>query len=441
MSHQADSTYILEKLDLTDSIGLELNLKARDHLQRQHWDKALEFARRSLDLCRLRTDIRYLRSAGIAQVHLAAVLHARGSDADLKEAARLYEHSTAFFAHDRRNRSVALLGKAITRQGLGEWGAAIEAFQESLDILKGGLNRELEQETRDRLRKTIEHYDSHLSVAQRGRLHHLAAPTPSPATVPSPSMPPPPRLSPPPPPATPGFVPLGHSDSVARSLRVALIGIAVLIVCLLMIVTVGYMAYALKGSTALILSVTIAVTMAMVALIIGLSNTRSGILVNIPFQHVAVVEFNGQPRVVQSVQRFLLLPGTDRIRALVPLRTLTYGLPNVRVPLGENRQVAVKIQIRYQVLDPIRATDTVNRAPEGSPTPDGVPGEERLKKHWELQLRTDLTCVLVDLLWGQTKDSCYAYRQRIQDGLLNELARETRRWGIDIRNLSILDMS
>lgn len=131
MDSLGQSTDIIEKLTCTDCVGQELNAQA-DHYRRQRmWDDALELAQISFDLCRQGN---HMRSLGIAQMQLGAIHHARGA---LREAARLYEDSLDSFVYDRRNRSIAWLAIARTKQKLGEWKSVIEAYQFSLEILKG----------------------------------------------------------------------------------------------------------------------------------------------------------------------------------------------------------------------------------------------------------------------------------------------------------------
>lgn len=139
MDNQSQSTDIIEKLVCADCTGQELNKRADYYRRQELWDDALEFARLSLDLCK---EGSHMRSVGIAQMHLGAICHAKGS---LREAVRFYEDSLDSFVYDRRNRSISWLALARTKRQLGEWKFVVEAYEFSLEILKG-LDEELYEE-------------------------------------------------------------------------------------------------------------------------------------------------------------------------------------------------------------------------------------------------------------------------------------------------------
>jgi SOS-response transcriptional repressor LexA len=148
MDNPSQSTDIIEKLVCADCTGQELNKRADYYRRRELWDDALEFAGLSLDLCK---EGSHMQSVGIAQMHLGAIYHAKGS---LREAARCYESSLDSFIYDRRNRSISWLAIARTKRQLGEWRSVVEAYEFSLEILKG-LDEEMYKEVSDEYQDVV----------------------------------------------------------------------------------------------------------------------------------------------------------------------------------------------------------------------------------------------------------------------------------------------
>jgi SOS-response transcriptional repressor LexA len=148
MDNPSQSTDIIEKLVCAGCTGEELNKRADHYRRRELWDDALEFARLSLDLCK---EGSHMQSVGIAQMHLGAIFHAKGS---LREAAGFYESSLDSFVYDRRNRSISWLAIARIKRQLGEWRSVVEAYEFSLEILKG-LDQELYEEISEEYQEVV----------------------------------------------------------------------------------------------------------------------------------------------------------------------------------------------------------------------------------------------------------------------------------------------
>ncbi|HFD38561.1 MAG TPA: tetratricopeptide repeat protein [Anaerolineae bacterium] len=184
MSYQKQISDIIDLLALQGCVGQALNEKAEYHRRKGNWTAAMDFARRSLDLCQSKHDLRCLQSAGIAQMHLGAIYHAMG---DLAEAVRLYQASVTYFAYDRRRRGIAFWAVGLVRRELGEWGSALEALQSAFDLLEG-----LDVALCDKVQAEIEHVVDLYDSASTG-MRPEAEPTPAEPPTTSTSTESPPR--------------------------------------------------------------------------------------------------------------------------------------------------------------------------------------------------------------------------------------------------------
>jgi len=222
--------------------------------------------------------------------------------------------------------------------------------------------------------------------------------------------------------------------------------IVALATVILLIILMGLTAYAMAGPIALIAYGAVVVTMAVVAIIVARLFTQYGFFLSVPIGYGAVVErddelFMGQPR-----QRYLLVPWIYHIRALVPLGELIYKLPKLKVSLGKNQKgntnahVFLAIQVRYKVCDFDRATSPSGGLSAGKRKRAGVLKEEELRTNWESRLQVDLAPVLTRHMWGATDTDCCASRDKLQTNLRNDLTQETRLWGVEVEDLTILDI-
>jgi tetratricopeptide (TPR) repeat protein len=221
---------------------------------------------------------------------------------------------------------------------------------------------------------------------------------------------------------------------------------ALLIVCCFSLL-MGFVTFALGGTAALVVFAATLLGMAAVALVLASSSTGGGFWLRVPYDHVAVVEEDSQPLLVGEVQRWPLVPWSRRLRAIVPLREFTYALPGERVCLGksaqddEGRYAALDLQVQYRVIDPVDASYHFARESRSNGAAKSVLRGEDLTRSWESQLAVDVESLLVDELWGATVPACFTHRLQIQENLQNRLATRTRRWGVDVTDVTLLDIN
>jgi hypothetical protein len=129
----------------------------------------------------------------------------------------------------------------------------------------------------------------------------------------------------------------------------------------------------------------------------------------------------------------------------VPLRELTCALPEERVCLGkkpqddECRYAALTMRVRYRVVDPVEASYHFFRAAGFNGDAKAALSSRDLVQNWESQLSVDVAPILVEDLWGATVGACLTHRLRIQENVRRGLAIRTRRWGVDVTDVILLD--
>ncbi|MBN1139182.1 MAG: hypothetical protein JXM73_21570 [Anaerolineae bacterium] len=223
----------------------------------------------------------------------------------------------------------------------------------------------------------------------------------------------------------------------------AIIALGVL-VCLL-IIAIMLITYYLGGRVALLITAAVLVSMAAVAIVTGLSYTQGGLFLQVPQDYEAVIEQNGALFVVQPGQAQVLIPWFCRLHALVPMKELQHKLPKQKVSLGKsasgtNTHVYLIIQVDYRVLSAVDATSPTGGLSTASRDHKGVWREEELKTKWQDRLQIDLAPLLANHMWGATEADCYTFRDRLQTSLRNDVTKKTRLWGIEVENLTILDI-
>jgi hypothetical protein len=247
-----------------------------------------------------------------------------------------------------------------------------------------------------------------------------------------------PGIRPPVPPLDPPYVPPAEPVSL-----VDLTFVALAVVCFSLLV--GVVTLVLGGITALLVFVVVLACAAGVAIALGRATTGGGFLLQVPYDHVAVVEEGDQSLLVGEVKRWPLVPWSRRLRALVPLREFTCALNEERVCLGkkpqedECRYAALTMRVRYRVVDPVEASYHFVRAAGFNGDAKAALSSQDLVRNWESQLSVDAAPVLVDDLWGATVGACLAHRLRIQENVRRGLAIRTRRWGVDVTDVVLLD--
>jgi hypothetical protein len=248
-----------------------------------------------------------------------------------------------------------------------------------------------------------------------------------------------PDIRPPVPPLDPPYVPPAEPVSL-----VDLTFVALAVVCFSLLT--GVVTFVLGGTTALLVFTVILAGTAAAAIVLGRASTGGGFWLQVPYDHVAVVEEGDQPLLVGEVKRWALVPWSRRLRALVPLRELTYALPEERVCLGKKPQddecqyAALTMRVRYRVVDPVEASYHFVRAAGFNGDAKAALSSKDLVQNWESQLSVDVAPVLVDDLWGATVGACLTHRLRIQENVRRGLATRTRRWGVDVTDVTLLDV-
>jgi hypothetical protein len=242
------------------------------------------------------------------------------------------------------------------------------------------------------------------------------------------------------PPLDPPYVPPAEPVSL-----VDLTFVALAVVCFS--VLMGFVTFVLGGTTALLVFTVMLVGAAAAAIALGRASTGGGFLLQVPYDHVAVVEEGDQPLLVGEVKGWPLVPWSRRLRTLVPLRELTYALPEERVCLGkepqddECRYAALAMRVRYRVVDPVEACYHFAKAAGFNGDAKTALSSQELVQIWESQLGVDIAPVLVDDLWGATIGACLTHRLQIQENVRRGLAMRTRRWGVDVTNVTLLDVN
>jgi hypothetical protein len=215
----------------------------------------------------------------------------------------------------------------------------------------------------------------------------------------------------------------------------------------LMLLVLGYGVFVFKGSTALIVYGAVVVTMATIAVLVGRASTQGGFVFDVPSGSVLIVKEGSDSILVGPEERWILIPWLHKAQFLVPLAELTLRIPGQKVALGQppdkdaSAHVFLTIEVCYRVFDPIAATGLFYRGQDHGNTQKEVVGREELKETWDSQIRSDLTPLLVDYLWGSTVSDCCSEREQIQEDLGNELAAKTRLWGSDVSKLTILEIA
>jgi hypothetical protein len=247
-------------------------------------------------------------------------------------------------------------------------------------------------------------------------------------------------IRPPVPPIDPPYVPPAEPVSL-----VDLTFVALAVGCFG--VLMGSVTFVLGGTTALLVLTVIVVGAAAAAIALGRASTGGGFWLHVPYDHVAVVEEGDQALLVGEVKRWPLVPWSRRLRALVPLRELTYALPEERVCLGkksqddEGRYAELTMEVGYRVVDPVEACYHFAEAAGFDGDAKAALGSQELVQIWETQLGVDISTILVDELWGATVGACLTHRLRIEENLRRGLALRTRRWGVDVKNVTLLDVN
>lgn len=240
-------------------------------------------------------------------------------------------------------------------------------------------------------------------------------------------------------PLDPPYVPPAEPMSLVN------LAFALLILCGFSVL-MGLVTFALAGTAALVVFAAMLVGATAVALVLASSSTGGGFWLRVPYDHAAVVEEDSQPLLVGEVDRWPLVPWSRRLRAVVPLREFTHALPQEQVCLGKSahddecRYAALSLQVRYQVVDPVEASCYFVGQPGSNGSAEAVLQSEDLTRNWESQLSADVEPLLVDELWGSTVPACLTHRLQIQENLQNRLATRTRRWGVDVKEVTLLDI-
>jgi len=336
----------------------------------------------------------------------------------------------------QQNKAVALLYQGLVLHSMAEHKDALHRYEEARNQFRdaarnwqrssSGLARAMQCEiAADRLQDCVQ--------------KELDTIVPSKASVPTPSAWKPKDIPKPP------QAPARQSPAPPAMFSTAMLAALGVIVCLL-IITIVLIAYYLGGRIALISTAAALVSMAAVAIVTGLSYTQGGLFLRVPRDYAAVIEQNGALFEVQPGQAQVLIPWVSRLHSLVPVKKLTFKPPKQKVslgrnPSGANSYVSLTIQIDYRVLSSIDATSLTGGLSAANGDHKGVWTEEELKTNWQARLQNELSPLLANHMWGATEGDCCAHRERLQADLRNDLTQETRLWGIEVENLTILDVS
>ncbi|MEJ2735256.1 MAG: SPFH domain-containing protein [Anaerolineae bacterium] len=435
MNHLENVESILAKLDLTDCVGLELNEKANDARLKQDWEKAFESAQRSLDLCQRKSSMRYIRSAGIAKIYLGAIHHSQGTDQGRKEAARHYANSVAHLANDRRNRSVALLAQALVRRELGEWGAAIEALQFSLDILKGfdqGLYDEVEEE----LRKTLRMMDKKQEEgAKEQKTDESAATAASSGGTKSQADFDHEREEPATRPKRREHPGTGEQIDIKQMVSFAVAFTLVFVLLSLILALIGLLR---SETNLLIAAATIFLVVVLVPLLALVTVPpwlqRAGFLYSVREGEVAVIEMAGRSEEKDVPGLCFCIPLIYRIRAIVPTWEQSTAYI-AQVADRHQKQLKVNLSVRYDVVDPSEAAYSALQKEE-HPRKTPLLGPE-LAGIWEKQVHTDLSLALAHVFAEHPADAAWERREQLQDQIEKKLAQRTDTWGLSVNEVCL----
>jgi hypothetical protein len=209
----------------------------------------------------------------------------------------------------------------------------------------------------------------------------------------------------------------------------------------------GFVTYVLGGTTTLVVFTLVLVSMAAAGTALGRASTGYGFWLQVPYDHVAVVEEGDQPLLVGEVNGWPLVPWSRRLLAIVPLRELTCTVPDERVCLGKStlddecRYAELTMQVRYRVVDPVEAFYHFTRQTGSNSRAQAALSSQDLVRHWESQIGADVAPVLVHDLWGATVGACLTHRLQIQENARRGLAMSTRRWGVDVTDVVLLDIN
>ena len=435
MNHLENVESILAKLDLTDCVGLELNKKANDARLEKDWEKALESAHRSLDLCQRKSSMRYIRSAGIAKMYIGAIHHSQGTDEGRKEAARHYAHSVADLANDRRNRSVAFLAQALVRRELGEWGAAIEALQFSLDILKG-LDQGIYDEVEEELRKTLRMMDEgQAEGAEEQKADESTTMAESSGEIKGQADSGHGRGKSTHSPKRGGHRGTGEQIDTKQMVSFAVAFTLVFVLLSLILALIGL----LQRDTNLLIAAAIIFLVMVLVPLLALITVPSwlqgaGFLYSVREGEVAVIEMAGRSEEKDVPGLCLYIPLIYRIRAIVPTweQSTTYI---AQVADRHQKQLKVNLSVRYDVVDPSQAAYSALRGEE-HPRRTPLLGPE-LAGIWEKQVHTDLSLALAHVFAEHPADTAWEKRERLQDQIEKKLAERTDTWGLSVNEVCL----
>jgi tetratricopeptide (TPR) repeat protein len=436
--YMAQSTRIIDQLDKEDCVGRELNAEADRLRKKQEWDKAIELAHRSLDLCRQKDNMRYRRSAGVATMHLAAIHHAKG---ELNEAARLYQNSGDYFANDRRNRSISYLALGIARQANEDSGAAIDAYQLSLDILAGGLDPRLYAEASKRLEIAVKACGGEQATGKPPQ-QLTPAPQPTPAVTHSdetsdPQQPPVLAEEAPQNPPDPDVG--AHSQPGQQDTGWLLGFVAVYLLVIFFLVLVLALLGFLRGDRDLLIAAAI---ISLVTLLLPLAGwlillpwlERKGWLCTIESQVTAIIEEGGSMKRIDGPARLLCLPQSRRVRAFTPTWKQTYSHIG-QVTTQDGEQVKPRISVMYDVADPEKATAFALQ--QKGQHPRAPLASDELKQIWDNQVAMQLSPALAHSFAGQQAEQAWEQRDILQTDIETQLITRTHDWGLAIKEVCI----
>ena len=129
--YQAQLEEIVSMLQEDSSIGLDLNHKADQYRREKNWEKAEEYADRSIQLCQ---DIKDKHAAGFGLLRKGIIYHAQGR---LQDAIRLYQASLEAFVNDRHNKAVVYFALGIAYHELSNWRETLKNYRVSMRISHG----------------------------------------------------------------------------------------------------------------------------------------------------------------------------------------------------------------------------------------------------------------------------------------------------------------
>ncbi len=396
------------------------------------WDQAADDFLRAAERAN-RLDLLYTSNdslRGLARMHQGALHHTRG---DLATAISFYQEAFEALQYDRHNRAAAQYALGVAYLRRGETAKANDLIPAALAVLTMTAARGA-------------------ATARWEKIRQGAAGKPPPAGPNPPPEPPdplPPNRAPLPAPPDPAAPDLGFIAFLALLALVAfLLGGGVILLA-------GGLSFLPRYF--LIVLATFLVVVPGLLLFMMRRQPDSAI----PYQCAAVIERMTIPRVVYGPQSLSLWPSFDRLKAIVPLYGLQYTTPKQRILVSSTLTVEVSAVVHYGIggEDDQARRQNINHAiyrlpvetrlarsatgPSGGLKPEvSLPD---LRRSWERRLLTDVQMTLNAILPGRrfediTCDRCNQ-RATLCADLRDHLTERTREWGVQIQEVSLLEVA